>query len=412
MLYDNALLVTVISEAYQLTGRSHYRKAIIETLEFIERECTSPEGGFYAALDADSDGEEGKFYVWDRTEIESILGEDAELYCKFYGVRAQGNWEGKNILNIKKPLETFAEELRKDPLLFGQILDNCNSKLLMERSRRNRPQLDDKVLLGWNALMISGYCKAYAALGINRYKEKAIQAMEFILNRFKGDGVNYFYHSFKNGEAKVPAFLDDYAFLISALINLQEVTGDANYLLKANDITEFTLKHFSDEKQGFFYFTHQDQQDVILRKKEIYDGATPSGNAIMAMNLHYLSIVFEKPAWKSRSYANSIGIKDMVIQYPGSFGNWATLVQAQAYGMNEVVILGKNAGKLHMHFLNYFIPFRVYQFASKENEEFPLLRKKTIPEEALIFLCRDYSCQNPVTEMNELIPLLETVEKD
>jgi uncharacterized protein len=411
MLYDNALLVSVISEAFQLTGKDHYRRAVMETLSFIERECTSPDGVFYAALDADSEGEEGKFYVWSKSEIDALLGKDAPLFCAYYGVRETGNWEGKNILHISKPMEIFAEEHGRDPQDLQGSFDANLIILLKHRSERIRPQLDDKILLGWNALMISAYCKAFAAFGTPAYRHNAVRAMDFILEKFKGKGIHYFFHTYKQEEARFPAFLDDYAYLVAALINLQEVTGEAKYLLKAREITAFLLDHFSDEKGEYFYFTHKDQQDVIVRKKEIYDGAVPSGNAIMAMNLHYLSIVFEDSGWRIRAEKNAVGLAKLIIQYPGSFGIWATLVQAMAYGMNEVVILGKNPATTQIAFLSHFIPFRVYQSATSKNDEFPLLRNKPIPDKTLIFLCRDYSCQNPVTEIHELVPLLETVNK-
>jgi len=411
MLYDNALLVTVICEAYQLGGQAQYAHAVRQTLDFVKRECLSGEGGFYAALDADSEGVEGKFYVWDLSEIGEVLGRDARLFCAYYGVTEKGNWEDKNILHIKKPIDLFAKEQQQDPGELLLLFNDCLARLLERRNSRIRPQLDDKILLGWNALMISAYCKAYAALGVEEYKELAVRAMDFIWDRFRGEGIYYFYHSYKNEAAKFPAFLDDYACLIAALINLQEITGDANYLLKARDITSWVLLHFSEADGGYFYFTHEDQRDVILRKRELYDGAVPSGNSIMAMNLHYLAIVFDEPEWRERAVSNCLKLADLIALYPGSFGIWATQLQAMAYGMNEVVILGKNSAKTHIEFLRHFVPFRVYQSASAENTKFPLLRNKPIPEEVLIFLCRDYSCQNPVAEVHDLVPLLETVNK-
>lgn len=409
MLYDQALLIVVLSEAYQLTRLDHYKQAITQSIEFIERELLSPEGGFYSALDADSEGVEGRFYVWDLTEVEEVLGDEAPLFCAFYDISASGNWEGRNILNMAKTLQVFANEQGKLVEELGPLLEAGRRKLLERRAKRVRPMLDDKILLGWNSMMILACCKAYAALGIESLRELATRNLEFIWKHFKGEGINYFHHSYKQGEARIPAFLDDYACLMAALIQLQEITGNSDYLLKARDILEWTIENFRDEVSGYFYFTHKDQEDAIIRKIEIYDGAVPSGNSMMASNLHYLSIVFNKPEWKLMAINNIRGILETLVRYPGSFGVWATQVQALAYGMNEIVITGKSPENIFKEFLRNFIPFRVFQSATSQNKYFPLLQDKPTAEHTLIFLCRDYSCQVPVTEIHELIPLLETV---
>ena len=411
MLYDNALLVTVMSEAYQLTHHDHYRRKIIQTIAFISRELLSAEHGFYAALDADSEGEEGKYYVWDKLEIDNILKEDAGLFCKYYNVTEHGNWENKNIIHANTGIEEFA---RQEKISLGELislLDNCQKKLLEHRRKRIPPLLDDKILLGWNALMVSACCKAYAALGLEEYKEMAINTINFLWENLKGDEISYFYHSYKNGQAAIPAFLDDYAYLISALIQLQEITADANYLQKAKTLTEWVIEHFSEEDNSYFFFTNKHQQDVIVRKKEVYDGATPSGNAIMAGSLFYLSIVFDKPDWKERSIANCRMLSKVIINYPVSFGIWATLIQAITYGIIEVVITGKEQKIIFKEFLSNFIPNRVFQSITHPNDQFPLLKDKPLYKTPLIFLCKEYSCQYPVTEVDELIHLLETGAK-
>jgi len=218
-----------------------------------------------------------------------------------------------------------------------------------------------------------------------------------------------FQHAFKNGKARFPAFLDDYAYLIAALIHLQEITGNTDYLSKAKEITEWTIEHFGDEDSGHFFFTQLDQKDVIIRKKEIYDGAIPSGNAVMAFNLIYLSIIFDKKDWKQRAMANCQQLSNAIIRYPLSFGVWATLLQAITYDIPEIVITGKNPDTVCKEFLRNFIPYRVFQSATDRNNQFPLLKDKPLSDLPYIFLCRDYSCQNPVTEVHELIRLLEIV---
>lgn len=424
MLYDNALLVIVLSEAYQLTGKQGYREAIEQTMDFIHRELSDGQGAFYAALDADSEGEEGKYYIWDKTEIDAVLGDDAPLFCYWYGVTPEGNWEGKNILTrtfpatrpaVANPGSSSAgarlpEESYPTPAEMEKLAD-ARLRLLEHRSRRIRPALDDKILLGWNALMNIACSKAYGALGIEKYRDRAIANMNFCWQRLKGEGVYFFYHSYKADQVKFPAFLDDYAGVIAALLQLQEITGETSYLIKAKEVMDYVLQNFSEETTGFFFFTHQDQKDLIVRKKEIYDGATPSGNSLMAFNLAYMSIIFNEPDWMARATRMATSLQRPVTSYPGSFGMWATLYQALTYIIPEIVITGKSLEKVRKEFLQQIIPYRVFQSASKEDTHFPLLFNRPVEDFPLIFLCKNYSCQLPVNEVDTLVRLLENVQK-
>jgi len=403
MLYDNALLVITLSEAYQLTKKERYREVIGQTLEFIDRELSDGQGGFYSALDADSEGIEGKYYVWDRAEIEAVLGADTDLFCTFYGVTEKGNWEGKNILTA--PV---------DPTLAGsdrERLEKARFRLLEYRLRRVRPALDDKILLGWNALMNSAWAKAYGALGEEKYRDRAVANMNFLRQKLKGEGIYFYYHTYNKEKARFPAFLDDYACLVRALIDLQEITGEGEYLLHAREIVQFVLDHFSDGDSPFFFYTHREQQDIILRKKEVYDGATPSGNAVMALNLQYLSVVLDETEWRQRSLRMGKALSRPITTYPGSFGIWATLFQALTYNIPEVVITGERPESARKEFLQQFIPYRVFQSARQENTQFPLLRGKPVTASPMIFLCKNYACQSPVSEVITLIRLLENVQK-
>jgi len=285
MLYDNALLVSVISEAYQLSKDERYKEIIEETILFLQRELMHEESGFYSAIDADSEGTEGKFYVWNYDEVNEILNEDGKIFCDFFDIRSQGNWEGDNILWRREKDEVFCNEKNISMKKLRQIIQQGKKLLLEKRNRRIRPQTDDKILLGWNALMNISLSKAYAATGNEAYEQMAIKNMQFILSKFSKDNSTEYFHDWKNNIAKQPAFLDDYAFLIQALIQLQEVTGNTDYLEKASLLTEHVIGYFSDTASEFFFYTNKDQEDVIIRKKEVYDGAQPSGNAIMADNL-------------------------------------------------------------------------------------------------------------------------------
>jgi hypothetical protein len=235
--------------------------------------------------------------------------------------------------------------------------------------------------------------------------------MEFIFKKLRGEGIHFFYHSYKAGQAKFPAFLDDYAGLVAALIQLQEVTGDAEYLLRAREVMEFVEKGFSEEEGVFFYYTHKDQRDIIVRRKELYDGATPSGNSLMAFDLVYMGIIFNRPEWRERAARMAAAVSRPVVLYPGSFGIWATLYQALAYIVSEIVLTGRQLENARKELLEQLIPYRVFQSASEKNTQFPLLSDKSVEDNPLIFLCKDYACQLPVNEVTKLLRLLENVQK-
>ncbi|HYF33471.1 MAG TPA: thioredoxin domain-containing protein [Chitinophagaceae bacterium] len=415
MLYDNALLVSALSEAYQLTGAERYRRVIEETLSFIEREMLSDEGGFYSALDADSEGEEGKYYVWSIEEVREVLGEDADLFCAYYNVTENGNWHEqghhgppRNILRVLEPPESFVKTQGLEPEQFGLKLAQWKRQLLARRSGRIRPLLDDKILLNWNALMNSAYCKAYAATGIEHYREMAVRNMEFLLKVFQ-NGNGGWHHSYKNGQAKMPAFLDDLADLVQALIHVQEITGEGERLVMARELAGYIIEKFGEEETSFFYYTNREQYDVIIRKKEVYDGATPSGNAVMGHNLLYLSVVFDMPHWKDRSAQMVSSLGQVIIKYPTSFGVWASLLQAHTRGTPEIVVTAQKIVDWRKQILAIFIPHRIFQSTERPDDRFPLLRDKPVAAQPFVFLCKNYVCHRPENSLQGFFRLLETV---
>jgi uncharacterized protein YyaL (SSP411 family) len=410
LLYDNALLVMALAEAHQLTRNSNYAEAIEATLDFSERELLSAEGGFYSALDADSEGVEGKFYVWSKEEIESVLGEDAYLFNSYYNVSERGNWEHSNILHVTLPLEEFARNNNLDAGAFRETLQGSKEKLLLHRGKRVRPLTDDKILLGWNAMMNTAYSKAFASTGIEKYRLLAVRNMDFLLEKFS-DGKDDFFHTYKNGSAKYPAFLDDYSQLIHALIHLQEITSDPKYLGKVKTLVKWCFNHFSDDETGYFYFTNDQQDDVIVRKKELYDGAVPSGNSLMAWNLYYCGVVFDNTEWRNRAVKMCSGLKDVVKKYPGSFGIWAMLMQSLSKGVPEIAVVGGNLDTFLRDLLRIFIPFRIVQSSPAETKDFPLLAGKKSSSTPMIYLCKDYSCQTPVNEVPAFENMLEKMFK-
>ncbi|MEO6916097.1 MAG: thioredoxin domain-containing protein [Chitinophagaceae bacterium] len=407
MLYDNALLMMVYADAYQITGREEYRQLIEHTVEFLQRDLASPKGGFFAALDADSEGVEGKYYVWDQSEIDRLLGEDALIFSKYYNVSRDGNWEGKNILHRTRYAEVFVQENGLDSKHFHQLVNESCRKLLENRNNRVKPQLDDKIILGWNALMITALCKGSAATGSKLMLDMAIRAEEFLRAKFGDSLSGGYFHTYKSGQARVPAFLDDYAFLIQSMIILQELTGDRQYLLRAKELAEFVIRNFMDDEKIFFFFTHEMQKDVVIRKKEVYDGAIPSGNSVMAWNLLYLSVIFDRAEWKETVVKMLNRIGETTLKFPTSFGNWAALIHKLTMGVSEIVVTGRDTREIHAKLLPIFMPNKVLQLSSIEDDQFPLLKQKSFADKAVIYLCKNYSCHAPVNDVDSLVRMIE-----
>lgn len=394
MLYDNALLISVIAEAFQITANPTYSKTIQDCIAFIERELTSEEGGYFSALDADSEGVEGKFYTWSLAEIQELLKDDAVIFCKYYQIENAGNWEHTNILWVRDSPEDFARLNGLELAEFEKLIERSKKILFEARTKRVRPSLDDKILLGWNALMNTAYSKAYAALGIESYKEIAKRHMLFLEKNFSQSDGKWF-HTYKNGQAKQSAFLDDYAYLIQALIHLQEITGDGSYLLKSQELMEMAIAHFKEEETGFFYFTHDQQNDVIIRKKEIYDGATPSGNSIMASNLLYLSKVFDRREWVLLAQRLSNTLQENTIKYPGSFGIWASILQLYCFEVMEIAITGRDFEKNLPTVMKKYIPNKIIQSGETNFSNFPLLANRETAIPVAFYICKNFTCLRP-----------------
>lgn len=407
MLYDNALIVSALSDAFQLTGSFYYERAIRETLAFVERELMSPDGIFYSALDADSEGVEGKFYTWSRQEVLSLLEpsfgmEKALQFCKLLDITEEGNWEHTSIPRLKTWPEADQE----------QLLEEGKKILYAARSKRVRPGLDHKQLLGWNALMNIAYSKAGIALREPHFLKMARRNMDALLRVFAKDG--HFHHTAlwdekeqASGRARIPAFLDDLAPLAQALLYVYEWTGELAYLHRADALVQLVTEQFSDEDALFFYFSSQEQTDVLVRKKEIYDGATPSGNAQMAVLLWRLGIYMDKPGWKDRALRMVEAVRPMIVRYPTSFGVWLDFLQELVVGTPEIAIFGNRLEEVVSDLLHSFLPYRVIQVSAVDNQEFALLRgRKTIPGKTVFYICRQYACKAPVYSVEEAKELL------
>jgi uncharacterized protein YyaL (SSP411 family) len=396
MLYDNALLVSVLSEAYQITGSLAYKTVIEQTMQFLNRELSNGAGVYYAALDADSEGVEGKFYTWSKTEIESLLDKNiVDDFCNYYQVKPAGNWEHTNILWTQEDFMKSETEAFK----------NAKHILLAERSKRIRPALDHKIILSWNNLMIVGLCKAYAAIGAESYKEQAIQAMQWIENNMYNSNDGHFFHTNTNGVNKSYAFLEDYASLIQAYILLQEITGDTQYLYKAKRWTEYTIAHFRDEEGLFFYFTPASQKDILVRKKENYDGAQPSGNALMSYNLLYLGTQFSISEWTLQGQKMLQGMRKMILQYPASFSIWAQSFMLIAMDFTALVGVGPRVQNSISEVVRPFLPLKMLLFIPEMDPQLSWSKGKELFENQY-FICKDGACSAPFSDLSDYLAII------
>jgi uncharacterized protein YyaL (SSP411 family) len=411
MLYDNALLVASLCDAYQATGDGRFEEGIRFTLNFVKTEMRSPDGGYFTAIDADSEGVEGKFYVWSRAEIDELLGPDAAIFCDYFDVTTSGNWEETNILNVKEDMSTVATRHKLTTQAASDKIGNGKSVLLAERNKRVRPSTDDKILLNCNALLLSAFCKAYGATGIEDYKTSAVELARLIRMNFAvEEGSNRMYHSFKNGTAKQHAFLDDYAYLVEALILLQEITSDQSYLEECEKLVSYVLIQFSDSQGPFLFYSDAGQNDILVRKIELYDGATPSANAVMAKNLLYLGIILGKEQWRDKGNAMQYAIDEALKKYPTSFAVWACNYLNQAYGFNEITVTGSKIQPLTSQVLRNFIPNRILQGSEADDyEKFPMLKNKLNFGDPRIQLCREGVCLPPVSTVSDLLEAIKNL---
>lgn len=300
MLYDNGQLVSLYSQAYQLTKKPLYKHIVYQTLEYVESEMTAKNGAFYSSLDADSEGEEGKFYVWSKEELESILKDDYPLAKEYYNINATGKWEGNYILLRKKDNVEIAKQFNLSVTEVENKIDKINALLLLERNKRIRPGLDDKTLTSWNALMLKGYIDAYNVFGEEKFLKAAIKNANFIVNtqHRKDGGLN---HNYKNGVSNLDGYLEDYSFTTEAFIGLYQATFDEKWLAYAKQLTDYTITHFYDPETGFFFFTSNNAKGLIARKMELTDNVIPASNSSMAKTLFLLGEIYSNEDYTNKS---------------------------------------------------------------------------------------------------------------
>ncbi len=402
MLYDNGQLLSLYAEAYCLTHDTQYKSIIDETIQFAQRELLSPEGGFYAALDADSEGEEGKYYVWTQKELEDILGEDAALISEYYNTTQAGNWEhGNNILHKTLSDAQFAEKQQLPVEELQLAIAKAKQKLMEKRNQRIRPGLDDKIIAGWNGLMLKGLADAYGATGEAEYLSLALQNAQFIDQHLKReDGA--LWHTYKEGKAGLPAYLDDYAFVADAFAALYQVTFDEQWLHKADALIQHTLQHFYDETEGFFYYTN-DQSTLIARKKEIFDNVIPSSNAAMVKNLHTVGLLLDNSRYTNLAESMMAKMLKLVKAEPGYLSHWANAFTYFVKPVAEVAIVGPKLLAYGAQLNSHYFPHKV-MWGTTTQSELPLLQnREAVKGETTLYVCFNKACQLPVHKVGEAI---------
>lgn len=410
MLYDNSQLTSIYAKAFMATGKKRYEEVIRETLTYIQREMTNEEGGFYSSLDADSEGKEGKFYVWSKNEIDSILQDPAviELFCDFYEIRARGNWEKQNIIYHTKSLSDFAAQQQQSPEAIQAQLASARQLLFEARKGRVRPGLDDKVLTSWNALMLRGYVDAYKALGDESYLEAALKNGNFLVkNQLQSDyRLN---RNYKDGVSSINGFLDDYAISIQAFMALYEVTFDAVWLEQSKGLADYAITHFLDTSNYLFNYTSDLDPPLIARKKELGDNVIPSSNSTMARALFSLGTYLYEEAYQAQAKQMMANLAPTVLdnEQPSFYSNWLQLYQALANPPYEVAILGPKAESLSKELMSNYLPNCIFLGGEKEGE-LELLKDKLVEGETYIYVCQNKVCKFPVqtaaAALEQLLP--------
>ena len=402
MLYDNSQLVSLYAHAYQQSKNPLYKKVVYQTLHFIQQELTSPEGAFYSSLDADSDGEEGKYYVWTKAEIEKALGADAAIFSAYYNITAEGNWEhGKNILLRHETDEATAKRLGITVNELIAKIDAAKEKLMKIRNTRVKPGLDDKIISSWNAMMITGYVDAYRVFNDETFLHVALTNARFLLTHAIAKN-GEMTRNFKNGKSTIHALLDDYAFTITAFINLYQATFDESWLKQANTLTAYALEHFFDPKTKMFFYTHNKYADLISRKMEIADNVIPSSNSQMAKNLFLLGHFFYNEDYIGKAKQMLINVEEDVEKNIYFYTNWGILQALFSKPLYEVAITGNDCISKLKEFDQHYLPQTIY-LGSKEQSRLALLKNKLIAGQTTIYVCLDKTCKLPVTEVSKAL---------
>jgi uncharacterized protein YyaL (SSP411 family) len=415
MLYDNALLSRLYLHVYQVTGEDCYRRIVEETLDYVVREMTDRHGGFYSTQDADSEGHEGKFFVWSPEEIHQLLGaEDGALFCAYYDVTKEGNFEGQSILNLPRAIEVVAKDEKVEVERLREAVARGRHELFRVREERVKPARDEKVLTAWNGLMLASFSEAAAILERPDYADVARSNASFLLDNLKS--ARLLRRTYKDGQAKLNAYLEDYSFLAEGLTTLYEATGELRWLEEAVRLTNIMVEEFWDEENGGFYYTGKSHEELIVRSKDYFDNATPSGNSVAAEVLLHLGTLTANEDYTRRAINIFRLLRDPITSYSSAFGRLLGALDFYLSTPREIVIIGRKGAddtqSLEREVWKRYLPNKVVAQAEEgdthEAQLLPLLRERTMIEgRATAYVCEHYTCQQPVTSASELASQLE-----
>jgi uncharacterized protein YyaL (SSP411 family) len=410
MLYDNALLSRLYLETYQATGDVFYRRIAEETLDYVLRDMTSEEGGFYSAEDADSEGVEGKFYVWTPDELEAALDpDDASLAARYWDVTEQGNFEGRSILHVPRPPEAVADEFGLSGEELWDRIVGIRGKLLAVREGRVRPGRDEKILAAWNGLMLRSFALAARVTGREDYREVAVKNATFILEKLKEDG--RMHRSYKDGRARFNGYLEDYAMVADGLVSLYEATFETRWLIEADDLMDAVSELFWDGEKRAFYDTPTDHEELVTRPRDVYDNATPSGTSVATEVLLALALLLDRADYRQRAEDVLEELSGGMEKVPGGFGRLLCALDFSTSEPREVVVVGDQGEPDTIDLLetvySRYLPNKVVAGLSPGDDEagglIPLLAQRTAREgRATAYVCVHYACQTPTTDPEEL----------
>jgi uncharacterized protein YyaL (SSP411 family) len=407
MLYDNGQLVTLYAEAYQATKKELYKEVVTETLDWVAREMTAKNGAFYSALDADSEGEEGKFYVWSEDELKEHTGDLFPFVKAYYNVNAKGRWEhGNYILLRDDEKRDVAKKLGISTLELDENVVEVKRRLMSIRDTRIRPGLDDKVLTSWNGLMCKGYVDAYLTFGNRKYLSVALKNAEFIWKeQLREDGgLN---HSYKDGRSTINGYLEDYCFTAEAFIALYQATLDEKWLERAKTLADYVRLHFSDELTGMFFFTSDIDPPLIARKTEVDDNVIPASNSSMARVFHTLGTLYDDAEMLEIARRMLNNMKERIPEYGSGYSNWGILMLQEVFPYYEIAVTGENAKGYAAKFRESYVPNMLFLGDETGKSELPLLEYKYVDGELMIYVCVNKSCQLPTSNLTEALQQID-----
>ena len=405
MLYDQSQIISLYADAYRNFKHDLYKNTFKSTIQFCINELkNTSDGGFYSALDADSEGVEGKFYCWTVDEIKHALENDAQLYIDYYQMTDEGNFEHSlNNLFAIQDIDSLLDKYQITSVELDAKINAANLKLLDIRRDRIRPSMDDKQLCAWNALMIKAFCDAYIAEPNEYYISEALACYEFIRKKLFID--NKLYRSYKAGNTKIYAFLDDYAFYIEALIRLFELSADQKYIIEADELIKHCINNFLDEQSGMFWFTSLNGEELVARKQEFYDSVIPSSNSVMMNNLFKMSVITSNTEYEEIADNMAFVMKDQIKRYPPSYSNFSNALLKKCKPEIEIVITGENAKELFIELNKKYLP-NINIFYTTHKSDLSIFRNRYVDGKNLMYVCINKSCHLPVESIEEVIAQL------